>query len=478
MEIAAIIAAAAAAAGYLFMRAALAKPKEYQIKPTAASFPPADRTIRHLSEAVQIPTVPMGEHAGTMLLNFHQWLEEAYPLVHKHLSRTILSDYTLVYHWEGSDASLEPVLCTAHIDVVPPGDDADLWLYPPFSGAVEDGYLWGRGSMDIKVQIVALMESVEHLLESGHQPVRSLYMVFGHDEETEGDGAKAAAQYFTDKGLRFLLVHDEGGCVTDGIIAGVNRPVANIGIAEKGYMDVELEARQAGGHTSMPGRTTSLGELAQALVNLERHQFPLRMTRVTAGMFEALAPYMPILQRMLIVHRRIFSPLLLRIISRTSTGNAMVRTTTAPTMAQASNAPNVLPPSAQAVINFRLLHGDTSRTAADRIRKTIQNTNISITLKRREEPSAVTDTKSPGYQAVERTILQVFPESVTAPFLMIGGTDARRYEGLSDGICRFSPYILTRSELDRLHGYDERISLENISSAVRFYLQLFANVDI
>lgn len=473
-----LLIAVSAAVGWLLIRTLLTKPKETRIEPTVSSLPPIDRAIRHLSEAVQIPTVHAHVHGGNHFLEFHQWIQAAYPLVHEHLTRTTLEEYTLVYCWKGNDPSLEPVLCTAHIDVVPPGDDAPLWSCPPFSGKVEDGYLWGRGSLDIKVQFTALFEAVEFLLESGHQPTRSLYIVLGHDEETEGNGAKAAARYFKEQGLRFLLVHDEGGCVTDGVISGVDRPVANIGIAEKGYMDVELSAAGNGGHTSMPGRKTSLGAIAQSIVKLERNPFPLRMTPITAGMFAALAPYMPFFQRLIIVNRGIFSPLLLRMISRTPSGNAMVRTTTAPTMAHGSNAPNVLPAEAQAVVNCRLLHGDTSQSAVQRIRRIIDSEETTISLKRTQEPSSVTDPKSSAYQIVEKTIRQVFPEAVTAPFLMIGGTDARQYEEISDGICRFSPYILNKSDLHRLHGYDERISLENINRAVTFYLQLFDNLDI
>ncbi len=447
--------------------------------PTVSEIPPLDLVSRHLGEAVRIPTVmfPIYEETDwTPFREFAAWLEDTYPLLHRNTDCTILEGYTRVYHWEGEDPSLKPVLFTAHQDVVPPGDDK-AWSRGPFSGIIEDGYLWGRGAIDMKVQLTVLLETVEFLLGRGYRPKRTLYIVLGHDEEVGGSGARAAASYFLEKGIEFYLLIDEGGCVSEGVMPGLAQPAAIIGIAEKGYADIELEAVMEGGHSSMPPRRTSMGMISQVLSTCEQRRFPLQMTEVSRQFFSALRPHMPFFQRMVISNLWLFKPLFLGLISRSAAGNAMVRTTAAATMASGSDAPNVLPARSRGTVNIRLLPGYSLQDISRFAEGCIGSLPVSFELKRAEPPSGVTSIHSEAYTLVGKTVRQVFPDAVVAPYLMTGGTDARKYESVCRNICRFTPCRLTQEEIDRMHSADERISLENIEAGLRFFMQLLENLD-
>ncbi len=463
------------AAAVILARAAACRSTEISEAPTVTSLPPAERAVGHLSEALRIPTVSPGDHRQAFA-DFAAWLEQTYPLVHSSFDLTTAAEYTRMYHWKGRDNTLKPVLLIAHQDVVAPGDPS-CWSVPPFSGEQSGGFVWGRGALDMKGQLIALLESAEWLLAQGFQPKRSIYLVFGHDEESRGDGAKEAAQYFRDQGITFQLLLDEGGLVSEQVIPGLSRPAATTGIAEKGYLDVKLTCTMPGGHSSMPRRRTSLGILAEVLADIERRQFPLRLTPVSRLFFQAVRPHMPFSYRLILANLPLFSPLFLRYLSRIPVGNAMVRTTTAVTMAAGSDAPNKLPAVSTAMVNFRLLHGDDEQRVLAHVRSCIGSRPVTCEAVRSQLPSRISDPESSGYYLVRRTIRQVFPEAVTVPYLMTGGTDARAYEDLADAVCRFSPYRLSQDEINRMHASDERISYENIERAVRFYLQLLENLQ-
>lgn len=446
-------------------------------KADLAELPPVEKAADHLRCAVGFQTVVHDEMTDwEPFRKLAAWLEQTYPLLHKEAFCTLLEGYTRVYYWKGTDSSLEPVLCTAHQDVVPQGDEQP-WTHPPFSGIIDQGYLWGRGSLDMKAQMTALLESVEHLMQSGYRPRRDTYIVLGHDEETGGDGARSAAEYFRKKGIRFFLLIDEGGCVSEGMMPGIQTPLASIGIAEKGYADIELECTASGGHSSMPPLRTSLGILSQTLYDIEGHRFPCRFPLVTRQFLSALRPHTSFPLRLALSNLWLFKPLVMRVLSKYPAGNAMVRTTTAVTMASGSDAPNVLPVTSTGTVNFRLLPGYSIEDIEAFVHRQIQDRPINFRSLRCDLPSQVTSIDSDAYKLIEKTVSQVFPDAVTAPYLMTGGTDAKKYDDLCSGICRFSPYRLSRQDIDSMHSTNERISLENIETAMQFYLQLFANLD-
>jgi len=448
-----------------------------------AASPDVQTAVRHLGEAVQFRTISHDIPELTdwnEFTKFQKWIAETYPLVESRLHKTTVGNFTLIYHWEGSDSQLEPILLTAHQDVVPPGDEMS-WKYPPFSGTVsEDGYLWGRGTLDIKIQMISLLETVEHLLQRHFSPRRSIYLTFGHDEEVGGkEGAAAAAAYFREQGIRFAFLLDEGGAVADNMISGLSLPFAAVGVAEKGYLDLEISCSQKGGHSSMPPTRTALGYVSRAVARLEKRQFPLSLAAVPREMFKRIGPFMPFYYRIILANLWLFKPLFLLILAGGGAGNAMVRTTTAPTMAAGSDAPNVMPSFASVVVNFRLMTGSSPEAAEKRVGKIIRQDREPLEVKRllANAPSQVSPASCKEFTILSRTILQIFPGSVVSPYLMLGGTDAVKYQNLCSRIYRFCPYHVDSSELDRIHACDERISLDNISKSVRFFTQLIENLE-
>ncbi|MBC8452272.1 MAG: M20/M25/M40 family metallo-hydrolase [Spirochaetes bacterium] len=451
------------------------------IDKTITAYPKVNDAVKHLREIIGFKTVSNADSAKTNwqeFLNLHKWLQETYPATHSRLEKIIISDYTLIYHWKGSDPTRKPVLYTAHQDVVPVGD-IEKWIHNPYSGDIsEDGFLWGRGSLDIKIQMIAILETIEFQLLQGYSPQRGIYLCFGHDEEVGGKlGAAKAAEYFRNQGVSFSFLIDEGGAVTNNMISGLKKPFAAIGVGEKGYLDVELSCTQKGGHSSMPPAETALGLIARAIAKLEKTQFPLKLTKVPREMFKNLGPFMPLHYRIILANLWFFKPLFLLLMAGNGAPNAMIRTTTAPTMASGSQAPNVLAARAAATINLRLLTGTSSNQAIARIRRVIRDKRIELKTLLVNEPSEISPMDTVQYRILSETILQVFPDSVVSPYLMLGGTDAIKYQDICENIFRFCPMHVHSSELDRIHSYNERISLKNIENAVIFFSQLFVNID-
>jgi carboxypeptidase PM20D1 len=222
----------------------------------AVALPP-DSALAHLAGALRIPTVSRTKYADTDTVPFDQlraYLQRTFPLVHQRLNLQTASHYGLLYEWPGTDPALKPLLLLAHQDVVPvlPGTKAQ-WARPPFGGQVAGGYLYGRGALDDKLNVLGQLEAVEYLLRTGFRPRRTVLLAFGHDEETMGRrGAGALAQLVQKRYPQVELVLDEGGIIkTDGV-AGIMQPVALVGISEKGYLSLVLSATGQGGHASMP----------------------------------------------------------------------------------------------------------------------------------------------------------------------------------------------------------------------------------
>jgi carboxypeptidase PM20D1 len=314
-----------------------------------------------LAQAVRFKTVSYQDSAPASgeLRAFHAFLERSFPKAHAALRREAVGDYSLLYTWKGSDERLEPVVLMSHMDVVPvePGSEGS-WTHPPFAGEIADGCVWGRGTLDDKIGVLALLEAVETLVAQGFHPRRTVYLAFGHNEETQGSGAARIAQLLRERGVRPEFVLDEGSVIGRGLVPGLAKRVALIGIAEKGYASVELTVRNAGGHSSMPPRETAVGALARAIERLEEHQMPERLDGPTRLMLEQLGPEFPYVQRMAVANLWLFGPLVERQLAAAPSTNASIRTTTAPTIFQAGVKDNVLPASARAVVNFRILPGD------------------------------------------------------------------------------------------------------------------------
>jgi carboxypeptidase PM20D1 len=405
-------------------------------------------------------------------------LRTSFPRVHGSLEREIVGEGSLLYTWRGTDSTLRPMMVLAHQDVVPiaPGSEGD-WKYPPFSGVVQDGYVWGRGAWDDKANLVASLEAVEMLLGEGYRPRRTVYIAAGADEETGGaDGAARIAQRLRDRGIRLEYLLDEGLIITEGVFPGLARPLALIGVAEKGYVSVSLRLRDAPGHASMPRPHTPIGSMSKALARLEEQPMPASLSGVVREMLETVGPEMRWVDRIALANLWLFKPLLLARLQKQPSTNAMVRTTTAPTMVHAGNKENVLPSDVEATVNFRLLPGETIAEVLEHVRVTVDNDRIALsTTAIRAEPSKLSRTDVPAYAALDRSIRQVFPDAVVAPGLMIGATDSRHFATVAEQVYRFSPMRARPEDLARFHGTNERISTANFVEMIRFYRQLFLN---
>jgi len=325
--------------------------------------------------------------------------------------------------------------------------------------------------MDDKNAVVGVLEAIEGLLKERYQPKRTIYLAFGHDEEIGGKGAAQIAALLQSRGVKFECVLDEGLAIIDGILPGIEKPFALVGVAEKGYLSVELSVESSGGHAAMPPKETAIGILSRAMLRLEEHPMPVHFRPPTNQMFAYLAPEMPFALRLVIANLWIFKGLLLKRLSAVNTVDAMIRTTTAPTIFIAGFKDNILPVQARGAVNFRLLQGDTSKSVLEHVQKTISDRRVKVKPASDfcVEASSVSPVNANSFQALERALASTFPGVVAAPGLVTGATDSRHYAALSASTYRFSPLWVKPEDLSRVHGTNERIGVENFQKMVQFY---------
>ena len=440
--------------------------------------------IERLSQALQFKTISTTEREAkdnqSELVKFHQFLAQAFPLVSANLSLTKINDYSLLYYWQGQNSQLKPMMLLAHQDVVPVAQNTlERWQHPPFAGYISDDSVFGRGALDIKSALMGQLEAIESLLATGFKPQRTIYLAYGHDEEIGGSqGAKKIAQHLLAQGVQFEYILDEGGSILEnGVIPSINTPVAVIGIAEKGYVSLELTVEATGGHSSMPPPHTAVGILSQAIVNIENHPLPANLT-FSAEMFANIGPKMALVQKIIFANMWLTKPLVELILSKSNTTNATIRTTTAVTMIQGSVKDNILPNIATAVVNFRLMPSDSVNFLVSYITDVISDDRVTISIRQDFQPgSAISSTNSLGFKVIEKTIAQIEqdPELVITPYLVVGATDARHYEKLSNNIYRFTFNRYSPASLKQMHGINEQITIKDYIEGVKFYQQLLLN---
>ncbi len=426
-----------------------------------------------LAQGLRLRTISVtGQDA---MEEFATLLRTLYPRVHEALRLERVNGHSLLYTWAGADPALKPALFAAHMDVVPiePGTEAD-WTQPPFAGAIADGYIWGRGALDNKSGLMGLMEACERLLADGYAPDRTLYLAFGHDEEVGGgDGAAQIAALLRQRGVELAFSLDEGSALLRGIIAGVKPPVAAIMAAEKGYVSFRLSTKGEGGHSSMPNFDPVLPRLARAVSRLDAQPLPPRMTPLVANMLESLAPEMPFVARLMIANRWLFEPLLLHTLAQKPITNAMIRTTQAVTVLHGGVKDNVLPSEAYALVNFRLLPGDSVATVQAHLSQVIDDAAIELSVEDGfiSEPPPASDPSAPAFELLANSIRQVFPKALVSTGLVMATTDNRHYATLSEQSYYIAPFSYTPADRSRIHGSDERIALSDYANMVRFYVQ-------
>ena len=442
----------------------------------------ANKLAQQLAGALTYQTISHKDPSRDDIAVFeglHAYLRETFSGVHQYLNREVIDKRHLVYHWPGSDKTLKPVLFIAHLDVVPV-EQATLaqWQHPPFAGRVDDKFIWGRGSLDDKSSVVGLLAATDKLLEKGVKPKRTIYFAFGGDEEVGGKrGAAIIANHFKQRDIQFEFVVDEGGIITEGIVQDVELPVALIGIAEKGYVSFDLQVETEGGHSSMPPKQSAIGILSNAITKIEQQPMPPRLTPAMQTMFDYLGPELPFPQRLVMANRWLFEPFILKRLSQRPSNNATIRSTAVVTEMHSGTAENVLPKQARAVVNFRLLTGDSVAKIERHLQRIIADNSIKVTRRKvYQQASSVSEITSNAFINIHSTVKQVFADTVVAPYLVVAATDSRHYEAVADNIYRFQPVRLQQQDLARFHGMNERISITGFSEMVQFYAALMAKL--
>lgn len=436
-----------------------------------------ERFIKNLSDAIKIPTIANRDESlvdWAPFDEFHALLEKSYPLMHEKLEKQIISTRSLLYHWKSEHPEKEPIALLSHQDVVPvtPGTEGD-WKYPAYSGEIAEGFLWGRGAIDMKNHLIAVCEAVETLLEEGYVPERDVYLCFGHNEEVmaEGEicGADCMMRWFKERGIRLDSVLDEGGAILEAKVDKViDGHLAGVGIAEKGHVDFEISVNAKGGHSSQPPKHSALGELSRIVCKLENNQFKAELTPQLYSLFNEIGKNTTYPVRCVMSNLPILKPLVTKICSEIPPVASMMRTTTAVTMANGSPAPNVLPQKATVNVNFRIMPGQTIDDVEKHIRK-IAGPKAEIKMVSGKNPSKISPTDSRAFNAIREICKEMDPKAIVAPYLVMGGTDARQYEDVCDNIYRYSPFLMDTALLLNCHGTNERIPVSSLKDGVVFF---------
>lgn len=433
-----------------------------------------DDVFQNLSKAITFTTISYSEEAipdSTAFFGFHRFLQETFPLTHATLSLEKINTYSLLYKWEGSDASKKPIILMSHQDVVPV-DQPTLgdWEAGPFEGKITDTHVIGRGTMDDKGTLIGLLEAVEKLIEEGFVPKRTIYIASGHDEEVGGsNGAAKIAAYLKDKGVHAAMALDEGGFLAEDLIPGIDKPVAMINLAEKGFASFRLIVETKGGHSSQPPRENTIGMLAQAIVDLENHQLPYKLVKPIDYQFEYMGAELPFFKKLAFANPWFFKKPILEALN--------AHTTTAPTIISGGVKNNVIPTVAEATINFRILTGETIESTKQHIENTISDKIKVEPVGFLTNPSPVSSIDSENFKILEKTIRDMFPTSIVVPGLVGGGTDARYFYEIADDVYRFYPIRLAPDSMTRFHGIDEKISKDNYKEIIEFAYHLIKKFD-
>ena len=439
----------------------------------AQPLPPLpDSAVNHLSGAIRIATVSpqQTDRIDTTTFDaYRAFLEKSYPLVHARMSRQIVSGFSYAYTWKGTDSSLPPIILMAHYDVVPVEPSAvKLWTVQPFGGEVRADSIFGRGAADDKGSMISIMEAAESLLKEGFTPHRTVMLCFGHNEESTGAGAKAVVEWLKKQNVRAQLVIDEGGEFTREQQKDVPRPIAMIGVGEKGYATFELSVEKTGGHSSRPDRETAIDILAHALVKMREKQTPRRILPTTREFLSRVSGSSDnFLKKAAINNLWLFEGLVIYQQSKDKDGLAMLSTTIVPTILESGVRENVIPSTAKAIVNSRILPGETAKDVAEFIRKNIDDDRVKINYTGDfvTDPTPATDFHSPAFEKVAAAASAVEDDVIPVPYIMLGATDSRNFRQISDGVINFCPF----TDLKGFHGIDERIAVKDLQKGIAFY---------
>lgn len=470
-----------------------------QLAITPAEFPINEKAIKRLSEAIQIPTISTVEYNETNFApfeQFHSFLQEAYPLVYEKLETDTVNTYGLVFHWKGKNSALKPLLFLSHYDLVPVNNYdfsnppaytpvfnlnekatplntyQDAWTYPPFSGAVDHGRIYGRGTLDMKGMLISIMEAADDLLIDGFQPEQDIYFAFGHDEEVSGrQGALRIADYFKKKNIEFDAVYDEGGYVVSpgSVIKSIDKAIALVGVAEKGFLTLQMTVKGIGGHSSMPPKKGSLVLASEIIEKLNTDQMPAMLTTPIEYFLKNVGGAMDFKSQLAIANQWLLKGLLIKNLENDAASNALIRTTTAITMAHSSDAPNVLSATTEITVNFRILQGNTVDDVLNHVKKLCEGYDVDYKVISSREPSKISDINGAPFLKVQKTIAEVYPNAIISSYLTIGGTDAYKYEIVSDNVFRFMPVEINQYDQRLIHNDNESLTIDNYMRMIHYF---------
>ncbi len=461
----------------ILIRALRFKPRATQAVAVEEAAVDGQKAIDDLAEMIRCKTVSYYDDEKIDQAEFQKFralLKKLYPTVFHKASYEEIGPSGILFTLKGKSAE-QPAVFMAHYDVVPVNEEG--WSKPAFEGIIEDGVLWGRGTLDTKCTLLGVLEAAEHLLQKGFVPEHDMYFAFAGDEEVAGKSQPVIVETLRARGVVPAIVVDEGGAVVDGIFPGVSQSCALIGIAEKGLMDAQFVIEGAGGHASAPPPHTGLGRLARAVTQIENKPFPRKLTKPVAEMFDTLGRRSSFLYRVIFSNLWCFLPLLDALCKKTGGElNAMMRTTCAFTMAEGSKASNVLPPRARMVANLRVINGSTCEETLAALKDRLDDKGIQASIVQGMDPSRVSETKGYGWDKLTSAIAQTWPEALISPYLMVACSDSRHYCAISDYVYRFSAMELSKQERGCIHGHDERIPVDKIVTTVQFYVRLMRSL--
>lgn len=477
----AVAAAVAASAGALAavntVRAIKFKPQKTELPPLKEECVDVDRYIKNLSDAIKFKTISNNDPKLVdwhEFERFHDFLRERYPLIFSKCSVEKVSDASLLIRWQGKNSSLAPIALLGHQDVVPISDGTlDDWEYPPFDGVVADGYIWGRGALDMKNHVIGILEAVETLIEEGFEPERDVYICLGHNEETvatKKSGADAMAALLKERNIHLDCIIDEGGAILPVDVPHLMKlNLAGVGIGEKGYADFKISLETKGGHSAQPPKHTAVGKMADVIKDIENHQFKAELSPMMVELFTRIGKNMTFPGRFVACNINALKPIITKVMTYIPPAASMIRTTTGVTQMFGSPQANVLPQKASVVVNFRIMPGQSIADVEAHLHKVIKNKKVKIELLGGKEPSKLSPVDSRAFRTIETICKQMNNDNLVAPYLVMGGTDAYRYECICDNVYRYSPYLVNTSLLLTTHGTNERIPVSCLKDGVAFF---------
>lgn len=432
-----------------------------------------DTIVSHLQEMIRCKTISYDDSElidEQEFEKFQELLKSLYPELNKISEQMIVGVNGILYRWKGCEEG-DPAVFMAHYDVVPV--EEEQWEKPAFEAVIEEGCIWGRGTLDTKGTLCGMLEAAEKLIKEGFVPEHDIYFAFSGQEEINGTTASDMVDWFDKQGIHPAIVLDEGGAVVEDVFPGVSGECALIGIAEKGFASVELRLKSRGGHASTPPVHTVVGELAKAVVEVEKHPFPGQITKPVREMLDTLGRHSSFGYKLLFANMWCFQGIFNKICQKTGGElNAMVRTTCAVTRMKGSKAFNVIPPVASAGMNLRLMGTDTIETVKEHLSKVVKNPDIEIHVAEARNPSVESDTACAEWNHLCQAVADTWPEAIVSPYLMLAASDSWYYCKITDRIYKFSAMKLSDEERAMIHGNNERVPIETMLKTTEFYYRI------